>query len=595
MSSLFKRPLLSLSMWIALPILFTVVFGDELSDIYSTIPRLGISYALIVAALVAIHWESVRSAVLRISSFSRWNLHWAWAMVGLAVALRYALLEFMPPAVPINIEEIQMGGMSMRVINGDGLPISYRFTAIMGTVGFTVLDNSLNGLRLVFEIAGALSIVAMALTLRRLRVGWSATLLAVFTMASLGLLVVGSGVAYENFSGIFFEVMLFYCVVCAVTSRANSTIWAGLAGLFGGILMHEFDSYKLIVILPPALWFIQAVRSDDAEGRRTALRAGAMYIVLLTVTGAAAFADLLNNPATTSLLDGPRRHTLERGVFSPDGVQYLHNSLNLAWNYAQTVFGQNAQMAPQVFRIDRGSVIPLVPGILFAVSTFYALAGKVHLFARLAACILVFMLVAVGFLTNNFTLERIAPALPILILLTGISADSLTRRLRAERGSRETIQANPVFYYTILTGVIVAINVVGVAQMSSSGPVLREYQNNQYLICLAIADGYREFELERVQTLGHGNCNKGDDLWLYPDMTADIQRIDTLPGELGIEPGTLVVVADVHGLDDERLADVTDLAWLVHSNHTLRSKYNLSSHVAAMTFCYQCVRKDSPR
>ena len=110
-----EHPLVSLSAWIVLPLLFTLVFGNELADIYRTIPGLGISYALIVAALVAAHWESIRSAALRVGSPFRWKLHWAWAMVGLAVVMRYSLLELMPPAVPINFEEIQLGGMSMRL------------------------------------------------------------------------------------------------------------------------------------------------------------------------------------------------------------------------------------------------------------------------------------------------------------------------------------------------------------------------------------------------------------------------------------------------------------------------------------------------
>ena len=235
-------------------------------------------------------------------------------MVGLAVVLRHALLQFLPPDVPINGEEIQMGGDSMLIVLGADLPVSYRFTVIMGMIGFEFTDNSLDALRVVFRLAGSLSIVVLALTLRRLSIGWPATLLAVFTMSSLSLLVVGGGVAYENFSGIIFEVLLLYCVVGATTSRDNALVWAGFAGLFGGVLMHEFDSFKAIVILPPLFWFVRSVLTEEPECRRSALRSGGMYIILLTLTGAAAFADLVNNPTTSSLVDGLRRHSLERGI-----------------------------------------------------------------------------------------------------------------------------------------------------------------------------------------------------------------------------------------------------------------------------------------
>ena len=71
-------------------------------------------------------------------------------------------------------------------------------------------DATLESLRHVYKLAGCLSIDVMALTLRRLSVGWPATLLAVFTMSTLGLFVIGGGMAYENFSAFLFEALLLY-------------------------------------------------------------------------------------------------------------------------------------------------------------------------------------------------------------------------------------------------------------------------------------------------------------------------------------------------------------------------------------------------
>ena len=105
--------------------------------------------------------------------------------------------------------------------------------------------------------------------------------------------------------------------------------------------------------------------------------------------------------------------------------------------------------------------------------------------------------------------------------------------------------------------------------MSSTESVLSEYQNHQYFVCLTIAEERREFEFERVLLLSDGSCNKGDDLWLYPDMSAEIHRVDKMPTEAELEVATLVVIGRVHGLSDSSLAHAAELAWRTKSSHTL--------------------------
>ena len=78
--------------------------------------------------------------------------------------------------------------------------------------------------------------------------------------------------------------------------------------------------------------------------------------------------------------------------------------------------------------------------------------------------------------------------------------------------------------------------------MSSNEAVLREYQNNQYVVCLTIAEERREFEFSHIHLYADGDCNKGDDLWLYPDMSADIYHAQVMPQAGELEPGTLVVL-----------------------------------------------------
>ncbi len=589
LSRLLERPLVSVLAWVAFPVLFSLAFGDELAGVYGRPWGLLLALATIAGVLVALSWRSIREA-LRPHFPLTLDLHWGWSLVGIAVVLRLLLLESLPPDAPISFEEIQLGRESILVVLGDALKVPYRYSTLMGTIGFQVTDNTLDGLRFVFKLAGCLSIVVVAATLRRLAVGWPATLFAVFTMATLSLFVVGGAVAYENFSGFLFEALLLYCVAGAMTSRANALVWAGFAGMLGGILLHEWVSYQPVVALPPLLWLTQAICTRDAECGRRALRAGGAYAVLLALTGAPAVLDILTNPSNTLLLDPLLRHAWEREAASPDVASYLANSGMLVWSYTKTLFGQSVGTASAQYRLDGGGVIPLVPGTLFALSALYALAGWAGALARVSAVILVVMLLGAGFLANDFLVERIAAALPLLILLGGICTHSALARFQSREATANLFQRYMVAYLALLTGAIVLANVAGTLRMSGDEAVLREYQHNQYVVCLTIAEARREFEFSRVHVYADRSCDKGDDLWLYPDMTAEIETVDTLPRTTQLEPGTLVVLGSVHGLSDRALAEMASLASMTESVHTLRSRDNLSGALATLTLCYECGR-----
>ena len=125
--------------------------------------------------------------------------------MGVAVVLRIGLHGFLPLEQTI-FEEIETGKNAYDLVAlGYDLQLEFRFTNIMGALGFLFGDFNLQSLRFFFQLSGALSVLVMALALRRMEISWAVTLLVVFTMASLRYLVVGNGSAHEILAGTLFQ------------------------------------------------------------------------------------------------------------------------------------------------------------------------------------------------------------------------------------------------------------------------------------------------------------------------------------------------------------------------------------------------------
>ena len=582
--SLFEQPLLSLLVWVTVPVLAAFLFGEQVENTYKRPYFLGFgtAIAIVVALIVSLNWRTLRASIgSRLPGSS--SLAVGWSLVGLAIALRYGLLELIPPPLP-GFEEVQAGRGAIFVARGAELPLMFRFTNILGGLGFALADNSLEALRASFRATGALSIPIMALLLRRIGVAWIPTLLAVFTMATLRWLVIAGGVADELFSGVTFEVLILYCVVGCHTSRENWLPWAAFAGLFGGLLAYEYDSYKIVLALPLAFWLMEAMTADELAYRRRVLQAGGLYVLVFTVMALPVIASVMDNPGNAPFMDGFNRHRSERWALSPDAVSYVKRSLGYVWRYSQSLIGQVDDHANSYYRPPGEPVIPAVAGALFVLSWLYALWRPANPFMRMSALTVLAMVLAASFLTNNINMGRLTPALPLLIMMTAVGADSILRRLQ----SRD----NPHLFRTmqccvaVLIAFIVIGNVAAAARASSSEPVLNEYANSQYTICRAITDERRRYRF--VYLHAARECNLGDDIWLYPDMTATVENAGSLPGEADLPPGSLVLIGDSHGLPEDRIAEFVALAVRMNSAHTLRTSETVLGSVATVSFCYQC-------
>ncbi len=583
-SQLFEHPLLSFLAWLILPLVAAFLFGQQVEDVYKRPYFLGFgtTIALVISLIVSLNWGTLQASLaarpLRISS-----LPLGWCLVCLAIALRLALLQFIPPPLP-GFEEMQTGGAAITIARGAELPLVFRFTNVFGALGFALGDNSLAALRVGFQLAGSLSILVMALLLRRCGVSWIPTLLAVLTMATLRLLVIGGGSADELFTGVVFEVFLLYCVVGSQTSRANWLPWAGFAGLFAGLLAYEYDSYRVVLVLPPVFWLVQAITAGEVADRRRALQAGGLYVLVFTAIALPVIASVIDDPRHTMFMDGFHRHRAQRDAFAPDVASYLKRSSAFVWGYVQSLIGQVDNHSSSYLRPPGESVIPAVVGALFALSWLYALWRPANLLMRLSALTVLVMLLGASFLTNNTNLARLIPALPLLIVLTAMGADSILRRLQSRDNPGLLRKTN--IYAALLIAYIVIGNITAALRFYSSESVLREYGNNQYTVCRAITDEHRHFRYVISYVAAH--CNRGDDQWLYPDMRVTMEHRASLTGESDLPAGSLVMIGDSNGLPEDRIAEFVEMANRLNSAHTLRTTETALGKVATVTFCFKC-------
>lgn len=142
--------------------------------------------------------------------------------------------------------------------------------------------------------------------------------------------------------------------------------------------------------------------------------------------------------------------------------------------------------------------------------------------------------------------------MPLLIVLTAVGADSALRKIQS--------RGDPALF--------------------------RKMQYCAAALCRAIAAEPRQYRF--VYLHAARECNLGDDLWINPDVTAEIENGGSLPAASDIPPGSLVLTGDVHGLPEDRIADFVALAARMNSAHTLRTSETVLGLVATVSFCYQC-------
>lgn len=575
--------------WVVLPAVIALLFGTTVHRAYQQWPIFALALFIIPAGIIYFNWSRVR-ALIR----SGWPLpghpHWGWVLVALAIALRFLLTEFMPPNGPA-FEEMQTGGIAFDIISGWNLPLEFRFTNLLGVVGLLAGDYTIESLRLVFRLAGALSILILALTLRRLSVSWPATLAAVFAFASLRWMVIGGGIADELFAGLLFELLLIYCLAGAATSRRHAYAWASFAGVFGGVLMYEYISYKMIILIAPAWWLWQAIRAPDAATRRSALLSGGCFALFLTLIALPAVAEIVARPTSNIHLEGVRRHIADLSKASLDQADgapiigaYLGSAWHEFWQYVKALSGWDDSVTNQLYRIPGEPAIFPIAGLLFTLGFAYAIwRPTANQLTRVAAIVVTACIAASVLITYTPNTGRVTPAVPILALMSGLFLDAIYQRFRA---SKITFFGNIGVCIAVVAVIITIGNAVSVIRMAAHPVAAYEYNNSSYIVCRAI--GVEQPLFHTVHIDGYASCDTGPEHWAFPEFPPANVNSGSLPAADELRPGSLVITGERHGLLPERIDEFTALAQQTGSIGTLRAFTIADGVPAALSFCFQC-------
>ena len=571
---------------VAVPIIAGFTIGGSLEELYRRPYYLGIAstLAVIVASLVWMFRETL-SPSIQTTWIQIRRIDPMWLLVLVAIIMRHTLLQFLPPDFAA-FEEVQQGRMAYNIANlGEALTFHMLFTNALSAIGFALFGQDLVGLRTAFEIANSIAILLVAIGLRRLKVGWIGTLAAVFIMATVRWAVIAAGFAEESFGPTVLVALLLVSLIYSDTSIRNNGFWAAIAGLTAGLLFYAYVPWTFLVPLPVAFWFFRAWFAKTRAERVRTTHMSLWYIAVFSIVCAPLISQFIFDIRATHLGDRFLAHDVVERTTGVDVYEYLKQWLGDTVDNIAVVLGAETQRGSTLFRASHESMIPMIVGIAFGAGVLNALLRpRSILIFHLGVTVFVFsILIAVP--SDRFFLGRLTPMLPILILTTGVLFDQLINTLDGNLWHR---LPNIKVIVTVFVVIAIVVNVLGVLRMADDESTLKEYLNNNYIVCKPI--GEQPFKFKKVVTVSEANCEFNDEIWVYRDTDFEAENSDKLPAPHEIEPGTLLVVGNRDGLPDEAISQITELADVTGNAETVLMFETLLERVGTVTFCHQCER-----
>ncbi len=584
-SVVYRYPALaSVIFWVLIPLTLGIFVGRSLEGIYQQPNYTGIGFviAVLVASIAWLNRSTLWPAIQQIPDQIR-NIDGNWLFVVAAIGLRFAMLQIVPPDFP-GFEEMQQGKIANDIVNNDAaLSFHFLFSNALSTIGFVYSGNELDDLRLGYELAGAASILLMAICLRRLKVEWAATILTVFLLASLRWAVIVGGLAEESFGPGILLTLMILLIVMADTSARNRYFWAGLCGIAAGMLMYEYTPFVFFIPIAPLYWLISARIGRRFAVRRVALAKGLWFIVAMSAVAAPLIAQFIFEPEITHVGDAFLRHNVYNASSDTGILGDVEKIQHDFTSYISTIFGIKSEMSSPYFRPSDGSVVPLIVGLIFLSGVLSALYKHEELLPFILAVSVPVFLTLISATSLTYYEARLTPLVTILTLLSGLALNKAIPFVESKRfmGARYM----PISL-AVVTIAIVGINFVGSTRLSLDEKSLIEYTNNNYTVCRAVAE--QPYVFNQLLVIGPVGCEFGDEIWLYPGLEFSATRTEHLPDPSQIAPGTLVVAGNNRGVSVEIYDRTRQMAVELGSENTILEFPTLLNRLAAVTFCYQC-------
>jgi hypothetical protein len=565
----------------------------------------------LICALLAALWVvfAARDARSRRGARSKLALvRWlpAAAIVAVACALRYRMLAYLPLPNRTAFEELQMGADAYRLLVTHLLPLEFRFTKMIAAFGLLLGGHTVDALRLPFQLLGYAKLVVVVLCLRGLKVGWWPTAFVTVAAGVSRWFVIGSGVAYEDFSPIIFMLLVVWCLIEVDLARPSAAAWAAGAGSLAGILMFENSSFRFVILLAGGwlLWLALRGGRPTAVAKRRRWRPLAFFVVTLALVAAPMIVDAV--------------HAGRDSIFFEAFVRYAHERTTVLasafWPNLKETF---ATLAGRPVRIsfylapDFGHAVhPLLGALLILGFVAGLVRPRLPVLRAVAVAALLAILVCCA-ATNYFGATRIAPVFSLLILAAGAlledireglgsALSKLTNGARAVSPDVRTARRGPSLGWPALAGaavfVVLSLWVVeasseAVRSMAADRDVRNEYVNDQYVTASYLARTARPGGRVVVFTVqGRRNWSRdGVAYWVYASKALKVESVPALPGPDAIPSGTLVVVAaEGHALAQREVGELTALGRLTGSLETLDVWRGLGGRPLVASICVGC-------
>jgi hypothetical protein len=526
-------------------------------------------------------------------------VHPAWLLVSAALFLRWTALSIFPPVNQTGFEEVQTGAVASNIILTGALPIEFRFTNIIAALGLSIEHGSpLSSMRYPFQIAGLISLVLLAFSLRSFKVSWFPTVFVVFLAATLRYLVMASGLADELFAGIPF-LTAFLLLVIKPEYSENRTFWLAAAGILGGMLMFEYISYRVPVLVfwTWLLWkCIHRPGNDGKSSQASVWLDFFSFSVALVLVALPTFVEVFRHhrPDHSIFLEAFFRHGNERGtIFTREGASLIKD-------HVLGLIGMPTATSPYYTPLDETFLPPLV-GMLFGLAFLFGLFFSGRGLPRVLAIIVILTTVGAGLFANNFNIGRTSPLFPILLILSGILLEKVYQKIRQwfnvlDGAGWKTVsfvlKTLAAVAYVLLVYQMSRGNFSSLEKMAEAPEVRTIYTSDDYSVCDYIGTVTTPGQHVYIYSPeGVKYCAPTlPEAWYYGNKNLKVQHLvkDFItPDQLA--PGDLVVmVSNNRGLNDKEMSQLTDLGFTTKSLNSFQFGRNLAGKITAASICFQC-------